>query len=319
MMTNTYLKLNLQLFAEGGAGGTAGAPAGNGEGSAAPSAGNTGRNALAKVEYGKDLSQGSAAKAEPETSTTASTQEARVAEFDRLIRGDYKDLYDQRVQQIINQRFKDNKALETKAATADSLSPVLDILSRKYGVDASDTDSLIKAMEADDSYFEDEAAEKGLTVSQLKEMRRLEKENADFKRAAQQKAQREQDQQRYAAWAQQAEATKQYYQDFDLRNEVQNPQTGDRFIRLLNSGVDVRTAYEVIHKDELIGGAMQYTARQVQQQTINDIKARGMRPDENGASGAGAAITRKADPRTLTKKDRDEISRRVLRGERIEF
>lgn len=26
------------------------------------------------------------------------------------------------------------------------------------------------------------------------------------------------------------------------------------------SGVDARTAYEVVHKDEIIGGAMQYTA-----------------------------------------------------------
>lgn len=54
---------------------------------------------------------------------------------------------------------------------------------------------------------------------------------------------------------------------------------------LLRSGVDARTAYEVVHKDEIIGGAMQYTAQRVQEKVVNDIRARGMRPPENGGSG----------------------------------
>jgi hypothetical protein len=95
---------------------------------------------------------------------------------------------------------------------------------------------------------------------------------------------------------------------------MQNPQ----FRQLLQSNVPVRTAFEVIHRDEIIPAAMQYTAKTVEQKLANKLVANGARPAENGSSGQSATIT-KSDVSQLTKEDRREIARRVARGEKIVF
>lgn len=51
------------------------------------------------------------------------------------------------------------------------------MLAQKYGVDPGDLEKLSSAIEEDDSYYEDEATRRGLTVQQLKEMKRIEREN----------------------------------------------------------------------------------------------------------------------------------------------
>ena len=113
---------------------------------------------------------------------------------------------------------------------------------------------------------------------------------------------------------QQADSLKAVYPTFDLNAEVENPQ----FRQLLRSGIDVRTAYEVIHKDEIIPAAMQFTAKTVEQKIANKIASGGSRPAENGMANQGAA-TVKSDVSKLTRADREEIIRRVQRGEKIRF
>jgi hypothetical protein len=112
----------------------------------------------------------------------------------------------------------------------------------------------------------------------------------------------------------QAESAKSVYPSFDLRTEMQNPQ----FVNLLRSNVDVKTAFEVLHKDEIIPAAMQYTAKTVEQKLTNKIIANGARPAENGNSSQSATVV-KSDVSQLSKADREEIIRRVQRGEKIRF
>lgn len=326
-MENTrrlFMTLNLQLF-DGGAGGAGagGAGAGAGAGDGAASAGNDGGNAggnevpVKDIVYGKQTTRDPSR--EPETTVTSNTAEQREAEFEKLIKGEYKDLFDKRVQQNISARFKNQKAMEEQLNASRAFDPVREMLAAKYGVDGNDANAILEALEDDTSFYEDEAIERGMSVEQLKQFKKLERENAAFKRSVDEQQQRAQATQRYQQLVQQGEATKQIYPGFDLNTEANDPNTGMRFRSLLNSGVDVRTAYEVIHMGDIMGGAMRYTAQAIQQKTVNDIRARGMRPTENGASGNAAASVVKSDPRNFTKKDRDEISRRVMRGERIEF
>jgi hypothetical protein len=100
--------------------------------------------------------------------------------FENLIKGEYKSEFDARVQNIINKRF--GKVQQTEEQMK-SLQPVLDMLSQKYGVDKGDFDSLSKAIQDDDAYYEDEALQKGLSVKQLKEMKKLERENENLRKA----------------------------------------------------------------------------------------------------------------------------------------
>ena len=312
--------LDLQLFADGtgAAGGDTGAGGATGADATAAVSQQKGvkTNPLADVVYGKTAeAKDTAQTADVQESSTkeADTVPAvdRNAEFEKLIKGDYKDLYDAKVQDIVTKRLKGSKETVDKY---NALAPTIEMLAKKYGVDPSDIPALNKAIEEDDSYYEEEALEKGVTVEHLKFQRKLEKENAELKRQMQEQEARENGAKLYARWMDEAKSAKAVYPGFDLKAEMQNQQ----FVDLLRANVDVRTAYEVIHKDEIIPAAMQFTAQAVEKKLTNNIIAGGRRPAENGTSSQSAART-KSDVSQLTKDDIAEISRRVARGERITF
>lgn len=289
--TNLFLMtLNLQLFAEGaGDGGTG-------------SEGATGATEAAAV------SQTSITDGDGTTATTID----RNAEFEKLIKGEYKDLYDAKVKDTVQKRLKSTKETVDKY---NSLSPMLETLGKKYGVDSTDADALIKAIEEDDSFYEQEALEKGITVEALKEIKKMERENATLKKQMDELNAKENADKQVAAWMQEAESLKAIYPSFDLGEELQN----ERFIDLLNvPGVNVRTAFELTHKDDIIAGAMQFTAKTVEKKLANKIMANGMRPTENGMNSQSASLI-KSDVSQLSKADILDIQRRVARGEKISF
>ena len=299
--------LNLQLFAEGaGDGGTA---EGQGvtEAAALPQTKGEKNNPLASVKYG--IQEEEAPVAGVQTETVA--QPDRNAEFEKLIKGEYKDLYDAKMQDTIQKRLKGQKETVDKF---NALTPTLDLLASKYGVDAGDIEALNKAISEDDSYYEQEALDRGMTVQQLKEIKKMERENADLKAQMEEAQRQENGKKLYAQWMQQAEEAKKVYPSFDIKAEMNNP----KFVDLLRSNIDVRTAYEVLHKDEIIPAAMQFTAQTVESKLAKKIASNGARPTENGMSSQSAAVV-KSDVSQLSKADRAEIIRRVQRGEKIRF
>jgi hypothetical protein len=308
--------LDLQLFAEGAGGGDGGTGAEGTTGvSATAAVSQTSRkgvkaNPLADVVYGVQPTT-EAEDTTPAAEVTETPAEDRNAKFESLIKGEYKDLYDQRVQDTVQKRLKGSKETVDRY---NALAPTLEILAKKYGVDSTNIEALNKAIEEDDSYFEEEALEKGITVEQLKEIRKMERENAELKRQMAEQKRQESAAQQYTQWMQQEAEAKKVYPSLNLREEAKNPQ----FLKLLNSGIDVATAYAVIHKDEIIPAAMQYAAKKVETSYANKVIANGARPTENGNSSQGAVAV-KSDVSTLTKADRAEINRRVLGGARISF
>ena len=304
--------INLQLFAEGtgGDGGT-GAEGTSGEGAVAavPQSRAKNNNPLADVKYG--IQEDDAQAANVQSGGAATPEADRNAEFEKLIKGEYKDLYDAKMQDTIQKRLKGTKDIVEKY---NALTPMFEALSSKYGVDASDPEAIMKAIEEDDSYYEDEALEKGISVAELKRIRQIERENADLKQQMSEEKNRERANQLYKSWMEQADSTKSVYPQFDLETEMQNP----RFVDLLRNNVDVRTAYEVMHKDDIIHGAMQFAVNTTKQKVANNIRANGARPIENGSFSQSAAQV-KSDVSQLSKADRQEIIRRVKRGEKIRF
>ena len=307
MSKKDFMLLNLQLFGEGGDGGSVGA-----QGVNAADAGQTTtmgvKNPLANVKYGI---QDGVQTTDAQGVSRVAEQNDRNAKFEELIKGEYKDLYDARVQDTIQKRLKSSKETIDRY---NALSPVMETLARKYGVDASDPTALVKAIEDDDSYYEDEALEKGLSVEQLKAIKKMERENADLKRAMEEQRRQENAERIYADWIDQANKAKATYPSLDLKTELANPQ----FTSLLKAGVDVASAYTVVHKDEIIPAAMQYTAQTVQQKLTNKIISVGGRPSESAISSQSSALV-KPDVSMLNKADRAEIIRRVANGEKIRF
>ena len=298
--------LNLQLFAEGGDGGT-GADGSSADSGFATTPG-VKDNPLENVKYGKQ--EDSVQTTDAQTTETEPTVD-RNAEFEKLIKGEYKDLYDAKVQNTVQNRLKGTKE---QVAKLESLTPLLELIANKYGVDSNDAEALVKAIEDDDSYFADEAMERGITVDELKRIRKIERENADLKKQMEEQSKQENANKLYQKWFEESESAKQFYPNLDVQAELQN----EDFARLLMAGVDVKSAYEVIHKDEIIGGAMQYAAKTVEKKVVDKIKANGSRPVENGISSNSAAVV-KTDVSQFTDADMDEIIRRVRNGEKIKL
>ena len=108
-----------------------------------------------------------------------------------------------------------------------------------------------------------------------------------------------------------AAALREIYPSFDLGSECRDP----KFTRLVAAGIGVRGAYEALHHNEIMAGAMQYAADRV-------LEAAGRgeapRPDENGASDASPGSPVR-DIASLTERDIRDIIRRVDKGEKIRF
>lgn len=313
MFIDLYLPVNLRLF--DGEGGGEGGTQGDAVAQAVP--GNTRRGKssgeFANVIYGKQPEEGAgtpvAGEQEAEVQTTSNTLEERRQAFRDLVKGEYKDLYDEEVQSILRRRLKDEKGLKEQVS---KMQPIIDLLNQKYQVQGGDIGKLMEAIEGDDVYWADAAEEAGMTVDQYKRFQRLQRENAQLIEEQRMRQGREAANRQTQAWYQEAEALKAVYPSFDLAVEAGNPQ----FLSLLQSGVPVQHAYEVIHMDEIKAAQRQEAARATEQQVTANVRARGSRPAENGTTSQGG-FTIKNDPSKWTKKDRAEVARRVQRGEHI--
>ena len=335
MQTLKLLKVDLQLFNDGAAGG---APAGESSAQATESAlpkadtkrtGSSRRSRageLSNVVYGKqeeatsgaDAGVGSAAGSTSEgnasksgVSTTSDALEAKRKAFRDMVEGEYKDQYTEMFQQAFNRRFKEVKGMEDKLSAQK---PIMDLLMQKYKIGDGDVSKLLNAVEQDDAYWLEAAEEAGLTVEQYKAMQKLERENEELKRIRQRQQGEQAAQQQLAKWYKEAEALKEVYPTFDFRAEIANREFSD----LLKSGIPVQKAYELVHMDEIKTNAARVAAQTAGQQMAAKIKTKAARPQENGTSYQSAAIV-KSDVSNLTRADRAEIARRVQRGEKVSF
>lgn len=317
---------DLQLFGEGGDGAGAApgdAPAAEGQtGVNAPDAGEApvnnrrpNRRQTLNVDYGRAPEQEQPA---PQTAQQPQQEETAPKEetFEELIKGKYKEDYDKRVQDTISKRFK---TADRDKQTLKSLTPVLELLASKHGVDLTDLNEdnlkkLVSAVEEDDTYYEDEAAERGMSVRSLKELKKVERENREIKRAEEAQRAEAENRAAFEKLRNEAAQAQQIYPGFNLEAELNNP----AFMRLVKNGVDARTAFEVAHRDEILRSSMQYAAQTAAQKVSNAVQANAARPTENGiAAPAAPARTRVTDPRNLTPQMRKDIRNRVRRGEKI--
>lgn len=238
--------------------------------------------------------------------------------FDELIKTTYKSDFDKAVKGILNKRLKGAKSNENRVKT---IQPVMEMFARKYGIDARElNDETFNAITSrimeDNSFYEEEALNMGMDVETLKNLRKTERENEELKRFRQEVEQNQENQRRFMAINQEAEALRATYPNFDLDAEMENPE----FQRLAwNAGVPLKTAYEVIHHDEILPTAMQYTAQRTAEQISNSIQSGMRRPQEGGMSNRSASVLEGKSPRNWSKEELKSIRERVRNGERIEL
>jgi len=248
---------------------------------------------------------------EGDVTVTSDALEAKRKAFQDLVNGEYKDIYTEETQRIINRRFRETQNLEQQIGRNQ---PIIDMLMQRYKIGDGDMNKLNAAIENDDAYWSEAAEEAGMSVEQYKQFQKLQRDNANLLQAQRQQRSQQAAQQQLQKWYGEAEQVMTQYPGFDLNTEVKNPQ----FLSMLKAGVPVQHAYEVIHMEDIKAGVAQTTAKQTEKQVVNGIRAKGARPQENGTASQ-SAFTVKDDVSKLSKKDRAEIARRVARGENIEF
>lgn len=282
-------KLNLSLFGEG-------------EGGPAPVA--NGQEAKAsEVIYGKQ-------DAEPVAEVEKETKPSKPA-FKDLIEGDYKEDFTNFFQEKFNERHKDHKSLEAKVTNYEG---ILQLVGQKYGISEVDADKILKAIEDDESYYENEAMEKGMTTEQLKDYKRLEREKSVLMKEKAERDKLDKATKIQQQWESEEAQLKTVYPDFNFRKEILDP----KFVGLVTNNIDLRTAYEVVHRAELLDGAIRQTAQTVQKAVTQNIKAKGNRPTEEGMSYAQPA-TLKDNPRDWTEEDFRTVRKLVAQGKKIKL
>ena len=103
--------------------------------------------------------------------------------------------------------------------------------------------------------------------------------------------------------------------DFDLGAALSDAQ----FCALLRAGVDVRTAWFALHAQALLEAACVRAGRSAEQRVAEHIRARGLRPAENGLGGGGAGIVVRPDVSRMSRADRAALAARAERGERVKL
>lgn len=141
-------------------------------------------------------------------------------------------------------------------------------------------------------------------------LRGLRQENEQLRR--EKTARKESARQAFSRLSEEEAAVQAVYPTFQWRKEIQNPTFG----RLVASGIDARTAYEVVHREEILGGAMAYAVRETTRKLSGAVMSGSARPQESGMGGPGAALHR-LDPRSLSQRERQALRDRVMRGERV--
>ena len=258
-----------------------------------------------RIEYG--IAPGDEAQASQVGSDTAADEADDLdAEWEALTGkgGRFHDMLGQIKSQTIQERFKNQADLQGQVnQISDDLAPLF----LNYGLKAGDFEGLKNAIANDENFYKAGAERAGLDIEQYKENLRL---KADAERGRQITEAYEQQQranEMYGRWESEADELRQMFPAFDLGLEIQN---NDEFARLLDNGFSVEQAFVSTHLGEIMHGATAQSAQQASQQTVQNIRQRAARPNENGLRHA-PAIQRRSDPSALTNEDMDEILRRV--------
>ena len=228
-------------------------------------------------------------------------------------KGEFAQLYGQDVQKAIQDRLKNQKDLKGEL---DKLEPALKVLRERAGVESND--DLVKQIMDDDSLCEEAASEAGMTVDAYKNYLKFKEEHDKLIQAQQEHEFREGVQRHYSKLAQQAEALKAQFPGFDLDTELQNEQF--RRLTAPDIGMSVEDAFFAVHHKELAPQMLAYGMQRAKEQMAQTVAANGNRPREGGLGNYGNTPTdNRIDPRNLTRKERDALSERVHRKERITF
>ena len=312
---------DLQRFAEGGDGAAA-AGAGSGVTPQAAAGGNSGvtgtvaaphrsgrRNPLADVQYG--VQEGAQQQGKPAQAQSAQQDDAAAWQEAKTR---HKAQYDADVRQIVQARLKDTQGLQQAMET---LQPMLTAMAKQWGIKEGDHQALVDHYLDDDSLYEEEAIETGMSTSAVKQLHKMRAERDKAQQQVSQFTEQAQMEQHLRGLVQQGEILRQKYPMFDLQAAMQD----ERFVRMTspNGGLSVEEAYAALHHDEMQAYAMAQASQNAMRRASQTVQANMARPTEIASRGSAPAAPVRSDPSQLGREDIKEIISRAKAGRKIRF
>ena len=294
------LKLDLQLFADGGGDGGDGGSAVGSVGDAVGSD-NSGEKKIpasipekAKKYYQKAMEKTSGSTTEEKTQTSDNAQTTdvqsttdKLSYADLIKSDDYKEEHKAYMDKTISDRLKKYKGIEDDNAKYKS---ILDTVAVKYGVNMEDENSLSVLSEkiaADDSYYENYAMEHDITPEEARRIVTMERKAERYDAEKEQREKQEQMRQHIMLLRQNAENTKKQFPDFDLDEMMENEKF--RTLCAATHG-DTTTAYITCNWGRILPATVQMASNQSKVQVAQSVASNKARPIENGISSSAPSV-----------------------------
>ena len=277
----------------------------------------------------KETAQETAAAPAAEQAAAAETTEAKTEQSEETATGyDWDALMkDPELNRRMQETVKaGKKAVQTRLEAAqsklDGMTPVIELLGRKYGMDTADIDKLdLKALATavgeDDYFYEGEAAKMGISTGEAKgfvqrELAQNVRDREISRREAELSSTLEEMMARnfQEKLASDAARLKAQFPAFDLETEMRNP----RFAAMVSpsGGWSVADAYWAVHHAEIEKARSAATAQHVAQALSNSVQYGRNMPQENGAKGSAATQFAAKSYREMSAEERAAYKQRLM-------
>lgn len=252
-----------------------------------------------RAEKFRQRKQKNAPKAEVKQEEAPAAQQAAPMSFDDFIKIPENNA---RLQQMMSDRV--SRVARDKTEYMSKLSPALELIAGRYGIQANDdgsydADAITKAIQDDDSYYEQKAFDMGVDVETAKRIEKLEAENRRNEEAIQRQQREQQLREHFMKMQQQAEDVQQIMPGFNLQDAINDPV----FVRLTSPevGMTVEQAVWALHGKEIQAQSANAIAKRATVDAANAIRS-GYRPRENGSKSA--AVSTSPNLKNMSREDR---------------
>lgn len=287
-----FRRIDLQLFADGGDGGAA-----------ADGGGETGVTAAGAGLQSGVTDPGAADQQHEDKPLDKKAAFAALVGKD----GEYKAEYDAAVKDLVDKRTKGTRKMVERYAPFE---PIVQALGAKYGVDPTNTEALLQAINGDQQELRRQAIEGDMSEEAAALLNKLRQENASMK--AQQEV--ESIDRYYASLLEQEKETKAMFPDFVLEQEMKN---NEEFARLMRSGrVSMKAALIATNWQKYRDAEVSNAVKAAEKRVADTVAAGVNRPAENGLNSSNPAPA-KVDAAQLSPKQRADYNARIKRGDRI--
>lgn len=341
-MNDKFLKLIVNLH-DGDSAGAADGGDGNGENGEATSTDNISREMRERAErigIGDDLiddynkafgngNQNQNNNAEGENnSTDTDGEENSEEEFEKLIKGKFKNVYQNRVQSLVKDRLSTkDKQISDMQKKENTGNQIFALIANKYNVQPDDLDGLLKAVTEDKDLFAEKALAAGVTTEEARNnfftQQKTNAQEEELETLRKEKAARELDTHLRTIAAE----TMKEFPNFNLEDEFQNPsfRTALDFIAQQRNEqnektgrndeiYDLTTAYKMAHFDELQKDLVKRSSSAAISAAAQSIQSGARRPTENAVKKSGTTTQRKSVA-DMSDAEFDAFYEKVRRGE----